>query len=235
MNRTSMAAVAAACLLLAGCGGTVAQEPEAGAERVTERRPVSPDGATLTGPDELVVDLPTCDGDPVVDELEEDDEQVRIQVVTTVVISGDSAACSDALTVTLEDPLDGRTVIDLVSGETVTVLSPLDAAAGPPARAPSSPVEGVAVVDGQLDCLSLERSSSHRTPGDTAEDGEVGARDPETALRDDLLGGSFADDFEFVMRDRDSASLVDGSGREVVVASATERNGAWMVLDVERC
>ncbi len=38
MIRTSMAAVAAACLLLAGCGDTSAQEPEAGSERTDEGR-----------------------------------------------------------------------------------------------------------------------------------------------------------------------------------------------------
>lgn len=121
MKIASMAVVAAACLLLAGCGDTSAQEPEAGSAPVTERRAVSPDGVTLVSPTELVVDVSSCMGDPVVDELEEDDEQVGIRIVTTMVVSGDGPACADALTVTLNAPLDGRTVIDLVSGDTVPV------------------------------------------------------------------------------------------------------------------
>lgn len=121
-----MAVVAAACLLLAGCGATSAQEPEAGSEQVTERGPVSPDDVVLAGPTELEVVVSSCMGDPVVDELEEDDEQVRIRIVTAMLVGGEGPACADALTVTLDDPLDGRTVIDLVSGETLPVR-PLDA------------------------------------------------------------------------------------------------------------
>jgi len=116
-----MTAVAAACLMLAACGGTSAQEAEDGSQPVTERRAVSPDGVSLASPSELGVDVPSCNGAPVVDELIEEDEQVSIRVVTTMVVSGPSDACSDALTVTLEGPLDGRDLIDLVSGETLTV------------------------------------------------------------------------------------------------------------------
>jgi hypothetical protein len=121
VNVRTIAAVAAALVLLSGCGDTSAQEPESGSEQVTERQPVSPDGAMLPGPTELVFDVPSCMGDPVVDELEEDDEQVRIRIVTAMLVGGEGPACGDGLRVTLNAPLDGRTVIDLVSGETVTV------------------------------------------------------------------------------------------------------------------
>ncbi len=121
MIRTSTAAVAAALVLLAGCGGTSADDSQVGSESVTERRAVSPDGVSLASPSELGVGVPSCNGDPVVDELIEDDEQVSIQIVTTIVISGPSDDCADGLTVTLEDPLNGRAVVDLVSGETLTV------------------------------------------------------------------------------------------------------------------
>jgi hypothetical protein len=76
---------------------------------VTERGPVSPDGVSLVSPTELVVDVPSCGGGPVVEELEEDDEQVRIRIVTTIVVSGPSDDCADGLVVTLNAPLDGRT------------------------------------------------------------------------------------------------------------------------------
>lgn len=82
---------------------------------------MSPDGVIQVSPTELAVDLLSCNGDPVVDELEEDDDQVSIRIVTTMVVSGDGNDCADSLPVTLNDPLDGRTVIDLVSGEALTV------------------------------------------------------------------------------------------------------------------
>lgn len=124
MSRASKAVVAVVCLMLAGCGDTSAQEPEAGSAPVTERRAVSPFDVSLESPTELGVGVPSCNGDPVVDTLEQDDEQVRIRIVTTVVVSGDGDACADGLGVTLDAPLDGRAVIDLVSGETLTVVEP---------------------------------------------------------------------------------------------------------------
>ncbi|TVR34376.1 MAG: hypothetical protein EA388_09175 [Nitriliruptor sp.] len=109
---------------------------------MTERRAVSPYGAMLTGPTELAVDVPSCNGDPVVDELVEDDEQVSIRVVATMVVSGASPSCSDALPVTLEEPLGERTLIDLVSGETLTVVEPITEPDAPQTeRRPVTPVD----------------------------------------------------------------------------------------------
>jgi hypothetical protein len=124
MLRTSMAAVAAAFVLLAGCTPDTQSENEA----VAERMAVSPSGVVLASPTELEVGLQSCGGDPVVDELEEDDERVRIRIVTTMVVSGPSDDCADGLTVTLDDPLDGRTVIDVISEGPIDVIDP-DAAA----------------------------------------------------------------------------------------------------------
>lgn len=87
-----------------------------------QRKEVTPFDVRATSPTQLAMSVPSCNGDPELDNLEEDDEEVRVQVVTNVVINGgDEEMCLDGLTVTLDDPLDGRTVIDLVSGETVTV------------------------------------------------------------------------------------------------------------------
>lgn len=136
MSRTSIAAIAAAWLILAGCGDTSSQQPDAGSAPVTERRAVSPDGVSLASPTELGVDVPSCNGDPVVDELVEDDEQVGLRIVTTVVVSGDGNACADALPVTLEEPLGERTLIDLVSGEELRVRPLPEADTGSLAAAP---------------------------------------------------------------------------------------------------
>ncbi|MFN2344424.1 MAG: hypothetical protein ABR616_01745 [Dermatophilaceae bacterium] len=107
-------AVAAALVLLVGCGvGTQ-----------TERGPVSlADGqVSQVGPQELVVDVPSCNGDPEVDELVEDDGEVRIRVVTTMVVSGDRDSCADSLEVALQQPLGDRDVIDAESGGTLRVV-----------------------------------------------------------------------------------------------------------------
>lgn len=122
MSRTSIVAIAAAWLLLTGCGDTSVQEPEAESAPVTERGPVSPDGVSLVSPTELGVDVPSCMGDQIVGDLEEDDEHVRIRIVTTMVVSGDVAACQDEVQVALQQPLGDREVVDLESGETFTVV-----------------------------------------------------------------------------------------------------------------
>lgn len=132
MIRMSMAVVAAAGVVLAGCGAASEPTPDAGAglEVVeTERGPVSLDGygATLVGTSELVVDLPSCNGDPVLDALEEDEREVRIRVVTTVVVRGEDAACTDVVEVPFDRPLDDRTVVDLVSGAAIDIVRYRDA------------------------------------------------------------------------------------------------------------
>jgi hypothetical protein len=130
MIRMVVAVVAAAGVVLAGCGAASEPTPGAGLELVgTERGPIALDGygATLVGTSELVVELPSCNGDPVLDVVEEDDDEVRIRVVTTVVVSGEDAACADVVEVPLDRPLDDRTVIDLVSGAAIDIISYRDA------------------------------------------------------------------------------------------------------------
>ena len=106
-------AVAAALVLLAAC--------DVGTR--TERGPVSLAGGQVRqiGPQELAIDVPSCHGDPELDGLVEDDE-IRIRIVTTMVISGDALACLDEAQVTLQEPLGDRDVIDAESGETLRVV-----------------------------------------------------------------------------------------------------------------
>jgi hypothetical protein len=130
--RMSMAVAATAGVVLAGCGAASEPAPNDGVRLEvveTERGPVSLDGygATLIGPDELAVDLPSCNGDPVLDVLEEDDDEVRIRVVTRVVVSGEDNACADVVEVPLDRPLDDRTVVDLVSGAAIDIIRYRDA------------------------------------------------------------------------------------------------------------
>lgn len=127
-----LAVVAVAGVVLAGCAAASGPTPDAGAalEGVeTERGPVALEGygATLVGTSELLIDLPSCNGDPVLDALEEDDDEVRIRVITTVVVSGEDDACADVVEVPLDRPLEDRTVTDLVSGATIDILRYRDA------------------------------------------------------------------------------------------------------------
>lgn len=113
-RRVSLAATAAALVLLTGCGATTE----------TERGPVSLAGGQVShvGPQELVFDVPSCHGDPEVDELAETDDEVRIRIVTTMVTTGEGDACADILEVALEEPLGNRDVIDTESGERLSVV-----------------------------------------------------------------------------------------------------------------
>lgn len=129
MGTKTATAVAAVLVLLAGCAN--ADDPEAGAAPETSA-PETDDSRTERGPvslersetrrvseTELAVDVPSCNGDPELDIFEEDDEEVRVQVVTTVVVSGPSDACLDAVTLDLQEPLGDRTLTDLVSGQPI--------------------------------------------------------------------------------------------------------------------
>ncbi|MGY1905029.1 MULTISPECIES: hypothetical protein [unclassified Modestobacter] len=64
--------------------------------------------------------LETCNGDPKTDVVQTDDD-VTVTVVSTKHDPGD--ACQDAVTVTLDDPLGSRTVID---GSTGREASPME-------------------------------------------------------------------------------------------------------------
>lgn len=72
---------------------------------------------TVIGEDTLDLSIPSCDGDPQVVSLTQDDKAVTVEVVATVQENG--PACSDVLHVELDEPLGTREVIDATSGETL--------------------------------------------------------------------------------------------------------------------
>ena len=74
------------------------------------------------GPQQLAVDVPSRHGDPELDGLVEADDEVRVRIVTTMVVSGDAPACLDEVRFTLQDPLGDRDVIDAESGESLRVV-----------------------------------------------------------------------------------------------------------------
>lgn len=115
VQRGTTAALLGAALLLTACAAM-------GGPRA-ERGPVSLAGweAVLTDATSIDLSVPSCNGDPVVDELAETDQEVRVKVVTTVVVSGASDDGLDGVRVNLQDPLGERPLIDAESGETIPV------------------------------------------------------------------------------------------------------------------
>lgn len=107
-------------------GGISACGPQPGTTTAsqTERGPVSLEGweVALAGSSELSVSVPSCNGDPELADLDEQEGSVRIEVVTTQVVEGDSDACLDQLEVTLDEPLGDRDVVDAVSGDTLRLV-----------------------------------------------------------------------------------------------------------------
>jgi hypothetical protein len=124
---TRTAAVGALiALVLTACGTADVAARVAAPDEMPETRrgPVSLEDSQLflVLPDELSLDVPSCHGDPEVVELIEDRDAVRLEVVTTQVISGPTDECLDGLHLPLEAPLGGREVVDLVSGAILTVI-----------------------------------------------------------------------------------------------------------------
>jgi hypothetical protein len=62
----------------------------------------------------------SCNGNPELTQLVEDNEQVRIGVTSTVSNPDDS--CMDLIVVTLDAPLGERELVDLTSGRTISVV-----------------------------------------------------------------------------------------------------------------
>jgi len=119
--RSTALAFAAAIIGLAGeaCG------PVSGSDAATETRrgPVSLEGSEveLVGPAELSVTVPSCNGAPEVASLDEHNGTIELEIVTTQVVRGPADHCLDAVDVVLDAPLDGRDLVDTVSGQTLPV------------------------------------------------------------------------------------------------------------------
>ena len=93
----------------------------------------APEDSTVRGPvgiweafaaDGPVVQLTvgSCNGDPEVTVLEQTETEVRVEVTSTTPAPGwPGADCLDGLELTLDAPLGDRTLVDLTTGDTVTV------------------------------------------------------------------------------------------------------------------
>lgn len=107
--------VLAVCLAPTGCSPSDAP--------TSRRGPVSLQNseAVASGPRSINLEVPSCNGDPVLEELVEESEVVRLRIVTTQSDPGD--ACLDSLEVELEEPLGDRDLIDMTSGTELQVRS----------------------------------------------------------------------------------------------------------------
>jgi hypothetical protein len=104
----TVAAATAACAL----GGCATEE--------SDRRPVEIVGPIyLTAPDIVKFAVESCNGAPEITELVQNATHVQIEVTSTVTNPGD--ACLDSMTLTLDQPLEGREIIDLTLGRPVPI------------------------------------------------------------------------------------------------------------------
>lgn len=76
--------------------------------------------------DSITVTVDTCNGDPVVTDLVEDPDEVKVAITSTKTNPGD--ACLDDLVIALTANIGGRTVIDSSTGREVIAFAPLVAA-----------------------------------------------------------------------------------------------------------
>jgi hypothetical protein len=116
-----------ACFAVLAATLTTVVVTACGASDVTERRgPVSLADweAAVVAEDTLELTIPSCFGEPELTTLEQDDQAVTVEVVTTVADEG--PACADVLRVELGEPLGDRQVVDATSGEPMTITRPAD-------------------------------------------------------------------------------------------------------------
>jgi hypothetical protein len=110
--------VALAGVMIGIVGAACGSVTEPGGAPETRRGPVSlaDAEAQLTSSTELSVTVPSCNGEPEVVELDESGETIRLEVVTTQVVSGPSDGCLDVVAVVLDRQLGDRQLVDAVSG-----------------------------------------------------------------------------------------------------------------------
>ena len=106
--------VLATTVALSGCASTERSAVDLGGD--IYEAAVSPGEDTV-----LIVEVPTCNGDPEVTQLNEQTERVTVEVVSTKVLRGESPACLDNVEVQLERPLGDRELVDRTSGRTLRV------------------------------------------------------------------------------------------------------------------
>ncbi len=88
---------------------------------LTVRGEVSVVEAELRDDSLLVLSLDSCNGDPDVSVLEENDDQVRVEAVASSTPFGGGDDCLDVVEVRLQQPLGNRVVVDAHSGDEVSV------------------------------------------------------------------------------------------------------------------
>lgn len=117
--RTRSRAVAVvlvlATLLAAGCTSGDTPTSRRGPVSLEDMEAVEADSPSIS------VGVPSCNGDPVLDEIVEEPDVVRLRVVSTVTNPGD--ACLDSLEVELDEPLGDRDLVDMTSGAQIPVRS----------------------------------------------------------------------------------------------------------------
>lgn len=91
---------------------------------VTVRSAVDVVEAEVRDDGSLVLEVDSCNGDPVASVLEQADDQVRIQVVASSTPFRGGDDCLDAVEVALQEPLGDRVVVDAHTGSTVSVRGP---------------------------------------------------------------------------------------------------------------
>jgi hypothetical protein len=87
----------------------------------TWRSEVSVVEAELRSPDRLDLHVDSCNGDPEVSRLRETDVDVQVKVVASSTPLRGGEDCLDVVEVQLQEPLGDRVVVDMHSGQSVSV------------------------------------------------------------------------------------------------------------------
>lgn len=113
--RTIVVVLALAVVVLPGC--------TLGSRRIAVT--VGQQEAVLTAPDMVELSVPSCNGNPAITVLEQEPDQVRVEVATTVPgrFAG-SDDCLDLVQVELDEPLGERPLVDLTTGDPITLGVP---------------------------------------------------------------------------------------------------------------
>lgn len=88
---------------------------------LTIRGTVEVVAADLVADDVVMLSVGSCNGDPRVAVLEEDDQQVRVEVNASSTPFGGGDDCLDIVEIQLQTPLGDRDLIDLDTDEPVSV------------------------------------------------------------------------------------------------------------------
>jgi hypothetical protein len=88
---------------------------------VTVRDAVDILGAEVRDDGALVLEVDSCEGNPVASVLEESAEHVRVEVVASSTPYGGGGDCLDIVEIPLQEPLGERVLVDAHTGDEVDV------------------------------------------------------------------------------------------------------------------